>query len=231
MPSITIRISDTLKNALEARAEKERRSLNNLIVRVLEEAREVWDVENMADSLGHPIGPEGHAPGHLRKALIDVLKGHQMEDFEGNVQVGDERRPLTWLLAQLWRCTDIIPSSLRDHLDLSGVWTYGAAARAQAMEEHILDNLEQAHGIGPNFDSYQAEIAEALTEYGERMGAQVGENLEQLAARLEGRGDADDMLREALEQAGLKDVVERFDAVGWYRVAPPFLQTPLEGSE
>ena len=50
----------------------------------------------------------GHAPGHLRDALLEYLDGDSESD---TVTVGYEERvmPLKWLVGQLWNCTDVLP--------------------------------------------------------------------------------------------------------------------------
>jgi hypothetical protein len=46
------------------------------------------------------------------------------------VTIGGERKPLTWLLTQLSRCPDQMPSSLCVVLDLDDCSTYAQAVRA-----------------------------------------------------------------------------------------------------
>jgi hypothetical protein len=78
----------------------------------------------------------GHAPGHLRDALLDVVEQiyYQGEDVE-IVKVGwdEEPKPLQWLLGQLWNCTDFLPGDYGDLFDDRGVGTYGIAARQVAL--------------------------------------------------------------------------------------------------
>ncbi len=74
----------------------------------------------------------GHAPGHLRNALNEWID----EGAEGDtVTIDDEARPLKWLLGQLWNCSDILPGSDCDALNLPTGSTYAIAARKLVAEE------------------------------------------------------------------------------------------------
>ena len=57
----------------------------------------------------------GHAPGHLREAFVEWLDDPQQTE----VVVGwnEERRRLSWLVGQLWNCTDILPSDVREQVN------------------------------------------------------------------------------------------------------------------
>ena len=57
----------------------------------------------------------GHAPGHLRDAFVGWLD----EPTRTEVEVGwdGERRTVSWLLGQLWNCTDILPSIVREQVN------------------------------------------------------------------------------------------------------------------
>jgi hypothetical protein len=85
----------------------------------------------------------GHAPGHLREAFLEWLQESIHSPSEAPlpsmVEVGDEPRPITWLLGQLWNCSDILPrqdfESVNEILASENVpeidrQTYAAAARA-----------------------------------------------------------------------------------------------------
>ena len=85
----------------------------------------------------------GHAPGHLREAFLSWLQ--ECLDRPGDaplpqtVEVGDPPRSISWLLGQLWNCTDTLPRYEYDQINdwLESEWaekidrqTYAAAARA-----------------------------------------------------------------------------------------------------
>ena len=83
-----------------------------------------------------PFQPErgGHAPGHLREAFVEWLD--DPEQTEVVVGGNEEQRPLSWLIGQLWNCTDILPSDVREQVNnlLTGEPdgfrnTYAAAVR------------------------------------------------------------------------------------------------------
>ena len=75
----------------------------------------------------------GHAPGHLREALEVYL---EIEDEEAMKEIfyEPEGKTLEWLLGQLWNCTDVMPYSLCDLLDLSQGSSYAQGVR-RAKEE------------------------------------------------------------------------------------------------
>jgi hypothetical protein len=75
----------------------------------------------------------GHAPGHLREALAEYitmgLEGHVKTSHTSReckrlgcttlsalVEVGDEKKPIEWLLGQLWNCRDILPGQVCSEL-------------------------------------------------------------------------------------------------------------------
>jgi hypothetical protein len=85
----------------------------------------------------------GHAPGHLREAFLEWLQesihGSTSEPFPAMVEVGDEPRPITWLLGQLWHCSDTLPSQdfesvneilMSENAPAIDRQTYAAAVRA-----------------------------------------------------------------------------------------------------
>jgi len=86
----------------------------------------------------------GYAPGHLREAFLDYL-GVGPNDFDGfegypnrdTVVVGDEqeKKPLRWLLGQLWNCTDVMPSEACEVLNLVPGSTYAQGVRKVAWGE------------------------------------------------------------------------------------------------
>src|SRR4051794_13060376 len=82
-------------------------------------------------------GRGGHAPGHLRE-----LFGTGTEDWpnalasdEANVWWDESQaawwngltveQRAQWITGQLWNCSDILPSSVYQHLELTGLHTYG----------------------------------------------------------------------------------------------------------
>ena len=69
----------------------------------------------------------GHAPGHLREALTDYLETTDQETK--TVEVDGEEKPLSWLIGQLWNCTDVMPASSCDCLDIHHGSTYAQAVR------------------------------------------------------------------------------------------------------
>ena len=69
----------------------------------------------------------GHAPGHLRDAFIEWLCSSERGD---TTEVGGERRPLRWLIGQLWNCSDVMPSEYCEELELPQGSTYAQAVRS-----------------------------------------------------------------------------------------------------
>jgi hypothetical protein len=69
----------------------------------------------------------GHAPGHLRDAFLEWIEGGADAEF---VLIDDEPKPLRWLIGQLWNCSDMLPSSECDALDLRAGSTYAQAVRS-----------------------------------------------------------------------------------------------------
>ena len=75
----------------------------------------------------------GHAGGHLRDPLDDYLDSHMFKKTKGwyqKVEVDGEKKPIRWLIGQLWNCTDAMPSSNCDQLDLVQGSTYAQGVRA-----------------------------------------------------------------------------------------------------
>ena len=75
----------------------------------------------------------GHAPGHLRDALLEYLdEGSDLD----TVVVGEEERivPLRWLVGQLWNCTDVLPQEYCAMFDIRQGSTYAKAVRTIAAE-------------------------------------------------------------------------------------------------
>ena len=88
----------------------------------------------------------GHAPGHLRDAFIEciespdpglwysaladtgVLSFYSPEMQKKWTAMTVEQRG-RWLVGQLWNCSDVMPGSLCDDLDLDRGSTYAVAAR------------------------------------------------------------------------------------------------------
>lgn len=75
----------------------------------------------------------GHAPGHLRDALLEYL--NEGSDLD-TVVVGEEERivPLRWLVGQLWNCTDVLPQEYCAMLGIRQSSTYAKAVRRIAAE-------------------------------------------------------------------------------------------------
>ena len=70
----------------------------------------------------------GHAPGHLRDALLEYF---DLESESDKVIIGYEEHviPLRWLLGQLWNCTDVLPSQYCEILGIDQGSTYAIAVR------------------------------------------------------------------------------------------------------
>ena len=75
----------------------------------------------------------GHAPGHLRDALVEWLDTDSESD---TIVVGEQERAvsLRWLIGQLWNCTDILPHEYCATLELRQGSTYAQAVRKIASE-------------------------------------------------------------------------------------------------
>jgi hypothetical protein len=85
----------------------------------------------------------GHAPGHLRHAFLEWLEQSLETPAEATrprtVEINGEPWPVSWLLGQLWNCTDALPQpefdSINNWLEREGLpkidrQTYAAAVRA-----------------------------------------------------------------------------------------------------
>jgi len=85
----------------------------------------------------------GHAPGHLRDAFLEWLEESIELPAEAplpsTVEISGQPKPITWLLGQLWNCSDILPRSAFE--DVNNILqsenapaidrqTYAAAVRA-----------------------------------------------------------------------------------------------------
>jgi hypothetical protein len=99
----------------------------------------------------------GHAPGHLREALIEALERAEVGDvahwthaladeevlshcdpvFQRSWDRWPTRRRAMWLLGQLHNCVDIMPSMLCSQLELPPGSTYARAARMLRKELEI----------------------------------------------------------------------------------------------
>jgi hypothetical protein len=77
----------------------------------------------------------GHAPGHLRDAFLEWL---DTGESTHTVVVLGEHRSLNWLCGQLWNCTDVLPGSECDLLDLPQGSTYAQAVQKVAAELDLL---------------------------------------------------------------------------------------------
>jgi hypothetical protein len=86
----------------------------------------------------------GHAPGHLRDALIDALESAvcnggtwwdalQIEFYDPANQLwwdaATPRKRAAWLLGQLWNCTDVVSEVVCSYLNLPGRRTIGRMVR------------------------------------------------------------------------------------------------------
>lgn len=67
----------------------------------------------------------GHAPGHLRDAFLECLENWA----EGQKMPERERLTFRELTGKLWNCTDIMPGSECDLLDIPTGSTFAQAAR------------------------------------------------------------------------------------------------------
>jgi len=70
----------------------------------------------------------GHAPGFLRDAFQEWVEEGDQE--RKTVIIDDEKKPLNWLLGQLWNCTDILPGCDCMLLDIPSGSTYAQAVRS-----------------------------------------------------------------------------------------------------
>ena len=67
----------------------------------------------------------GHAPGDLRDAFVTLI-----ESGDEAIELDEQFRSLDWLVGHLWDCTDILPRTNCDDLDLPRGSTYAQAARS-----------------------------------------------------------------------------------------------------
>ena len=66
-------------------------------------------------------------PSHLGEAFLEWI------DRGGDtVEVGGDKKPLRWLLGQLWDCTDALPADDCTELELLPGSTYAVAVRKVA---------------------------------------------------------------------------------------------------
>ncbi len=79
----------------------------------------------------------GHAPEHLRDALHHFVNHYWLSSnpLPDMIYVYGERQSLTWLLGQLWNCTDVLPDRYAQALDLERGTSYARAVRKIAQEE------------------------------------------------------------------------------------------------
>jgi len=93
-------------------------------------------LERKGTTLGYRANRGGHAPGYLREALEEYLDGTDEGSLSDTIKVdyGERIVSLKWLLGQLWNCTDILPGSYCDHLDLEFGSSYAMAVRKMAAE-------------------------------------------------------------------------------------------------
>jgi len=79
-------------------------------------------------------GRGGHAPGLLREAFTDWIDQRWRDESATpeemhTVTIDDEERPIEWLIGRLWNCTDILPGTDCDDLDIPPGSTYAVAVR------------------------------------------------------------------------------------------------------
>ena len=74
----------------------------------------------------------GHAPGYLRETLCEWIDANWQEET-----LDEDARSINWLLGQLWHCTDVLPASYCDTLEILSGSTYAQAVR------HIKKVLEE----------------------------------------------------------------------------------------
>lgn len=84
------------------------------------------------EKMAYKASRGGHAPGHLREALIEYIS--DVDGPVGIVDVEGQEKPLRWLLGQLWNCTDIMPSMFCGSVPVYQGSTYGRAVREMALD-------------------------------------------------------------------------------------------------
>lgn len=70
-----------------------------------------------------------HAKGYLRDAFTEWVEQYWTSNETGPADVGGEERPIAWLLGKLWNCTDCLPGSICDDLEISRGSTYAVGVR------------------------------------------------------------------------------------------------------
>lgn len=74
-------------------------------------------------------------PGHLRDAFCGYLDGDaDAETVLVDIGYWERRKPVRWLVGQLWNCTDVLPSGYSAAVDLPSGSTYAQAVRKLAAE-------------------------------------------------------------------------------------------------
>lgn len=76
----------------------------------------------------------GHAPGHYRDAFWDWVDA----GMPSTLRFGwdNEEKSATWLIGQLWNCSDIMPCNGCEELELPLGSTYARAVRL--MKQYIV---------------------------------------------------------------------------------------------
>ncbi len=69
-----------------------------------------------------------HIGTHLREVLQDYLDS-DVPASEFTVEHNGQERSLSWLLGQLWDCTDVLPVGYCNQLELPQGSTYAQAVR------------------------------------------------------------------------------------------------------
>jgi len=70
-----------------------------------------------------------HAPGDPREAFCDWV-GSRSQDPEYKPEYRDGRRPVRWIMGQLWNCTDTLPEYECRALGVAVGSSYAQAVRA-----------------------------------------------------------------------------------------------------
>jgi hypothetical protein len=81
----------------------------------------------------------GHVGGHLRDAFVEWVEqalDTEVDDPWPEAEIDGRLRRATWLFGQLWNCTDLMPRSTCEDVDMllahpehAVVCTYGQAVR------------------------------------------------------------------------------------------------------
>ena len=92
---------------------------------------------------------EVHSTGQLRDAFRDWIESGMNADKP--IVIDEEARPLSWLIENLWNCSDILPSNCCNELDIRRGSTYGQAVRnfrQISQANHVVRNDERGFVAG-----------------------------------------------------------------------------------